>query len=209
MDTPILKWARLLKSWSQTGLQYSKNPYDRERYADLAELAAEMIATQYAIEVEPVRDMLSRETGPGTPKVDVRGVVFRDDKILMVREVNDHHRWTLPGGWADVNETPSQATVREVYEESGFETRAVKLLALFDKHKGDHDHPPDIFYIYKLYFLCEITGGEPKQSLETSAVGFFAEDALPDDLSLGRVTLPVLRRLFEHHRNPDLPTDFD
>jgi ADP-ribose pyrophosphatase YjhB (NUDIX family) len=108
-----------------------------------------------------------------------------------------------------VNESPAETTVREVFEESGYRTRAVKLLALYDKAR--QTHPPGIIYVYKSFFRCEITGGAPATSLETSEVAFFREDELPgrDDLSLGRVTPEQLARLFDHYRNPDLPTDFD
>lgn len=193
---------------AQTGIFYTGNEYDKVRYKQIQDLAAEMIAYEGGIDAGTVRGLLEQDTGPGTPKVDVRGVVFNErDELLMVRETNDHNRWTLPGGWADVNETPSEATAREVREESGYEVEAVKLLALWDKTR--HDHPPDMIYIYKVFFLCELTGGEARSSMETSEVSWFAEDDLPQDLSLGRVTMAQLKRFFAHHRNRDLPTDFD
>ncbi len=209
MDSKWLQWARLIKSWAQTGIFYSGNPYDIERYEKYQDLASEIIADYSDHDMPHVKQVLDQETGPGTPKVDVRGVVFKDDAILMVREIGDHNRWTLPGGWADVNDTPSRTTEREVFEESGYETHATKLLAVYDKTR--HDHPPDIFYVYKLFFLCEITGGTATTSLETSEVRFFKEAELPStaELSDGRVTVKQLHRMFEFYRNPDLPTDFD
>jgi ADP-ribose pyrophosphatase YjhB (NUDIX family) len=143
-----------------------------------------------------------------TPKVDVRGVVFRDGGVLLVREVGDG-RWTLPGGWADVGESPSEAVVREVREESGYETQAVKLLAVYNLGRFRDGRPlrPNI---YKLFFGCEPVGAEPGAiaGSETSEARFFAEDELPE-LSVPRVTREQLARLFEHARNPDLPADFD
>lgn len=207
MDSQLLAWARALQSIAQTGLTYTDNPYDRERYRQISAIAGEMIAAQAGVDAAVIHTLLAQETGPGTPKLDVRGVVFKDDALLLVREVSDGNRWTLPGGWADVNESPAETTAREVWEESGYRVKAVKLLALLDK--THHDHPPDIFYIYKAFFLCELLGGAPQTSLETSEVAFFREDELPDDLSIGRVTPAQLRRLFAHRHNPHLPADFD
>ncbi len=207
MQPKWLEWAKALQSITQTGMFYTKNEFDIERYRQISDIVAEIVAAHTGVEPSIVRDLLSHESGPSTPKIDVRGVVFRDDAILMVRERLDEGRWTLPGGWADVNETTAETTVREIFEESGFRTRAVKLLALYDKTR--HDHPPDMFHIYKVFFLCEITGGEAAGSLETSEVAFFLENKLPEDLSAGRITLGQLLRFFEHRRHPDWPTDFD
>lgn len=207
MEPRWLTWVRLLESIAQTGLTYTQNPYDKQRYIQILDLVAEMTAAQSDVDLAVIQGLIHSNTGPGTPRLDVRGVVFQDDALLMVRETSDQGRWTLPGGWADVNETPSQTTVREVFEESGYRTHATKLLALYDKTR--HDHPPDFYYIYKAFFRCEITGGEPRISLETSEVAFFREADIPRDLSLGRVTHGQIARLFEHYRRPDLPTDYD
>ena len=126
---------------------------------------------------------------------------------MLVREVADHDRWTIPGGWADVNDTPSQAVVREVFEESGFETQVVKLLAVYDREKQGHT-PPFPFHVYKLFFLCEITGGFAHAQGETSEVAFFGEFEIPE-LSIARVKEEQIRRFFHLGRNPVLPTDFD
>jgi len=125
--------------------------------------------------------------------------------VLLVRERSDG-RWTLPGGWVDVNDSPSQAVEREVREESGYQARAVKLAALIDKNR--HPHPPGVFHIYKLLFLCELTGGSPATSAETDAVQFFALTALPE-LSTGRILAAQIERAYQHRLNPALPTEFD
>lgn len=207
MEPEWLRWARELQAIAQIGLTYStEDHFDVERYARIREIAAEIMATGGGIEKGAVLDLFGRETGYATPKVDVRGVVFRADEILLVRELADGG-WTLPGGWADVNESPGESVVREVHEESGYETKPVKLLAVYDRSK--HGHTPAFpFHVYKLFILCEVTGGGPATSRETSAVGFFAEHDLPD-LSRSRVTPAQIRRLFEHHRHPDWATDFD
>jgi ADP-ribose pyrophosphatase YjhB (NUDIX family) len=135
----------------------------------------------------------------------VRGVVFSNQKILLVKERSDG-KWTLPGGWADINESASEAVKREVWEESGFDVQVVKLLAFSDKQK--HDHPPHLPHTYKAFFLCQIVDGKPTPSVETSAVEFFTDNNLPD-LSLPRVTPKQIARIFEHAANLDWPTDFD
>jgi ADP-ribose pyrophosphatase YjhB (NUDIX family) len=205
MDLQWLAWAQRLEALAQSGLAYSENPFDRERYEAVRRIAAEMVAGCTGADPNLVDDLFAGQAGYATPKVDVRGVVFRDDAILLVKERTDG-RWTLPGGWADVGESPAEATEREVYEESGYRARAVKLLALYDRNR--HGHTPYIFHIYKVFFRCELLGGEPTQSIETAGVGFFREDSLPE-LSLGRVTPDEIARFFEHLRHPDWPTDFD
>jgi ADP-ribose pyrophosphatase YjhB (NUDIX family) len=201
----VLEWARKLRAIAQNGLYFSKDPFDRERYQELERLAATMLSTELDAPLEAVRALWEGEHGYATPKVDVRGGVFRGDEVLLVRERADG-RWTLPGGWVDVNDAPSAAVAREILEESGYCARAVKLAALIDKNR--HPHPPGVHHIYKLFFLCELTGGSPATGNETDAVGFFPVAALPE-LSTGRVLRPQIERLYQHQLNPALPTDFD
>jgi ADP-ribose pyrophosphatase YjhB (NUDIX family) len=201
-----LKWARQLAAIAQNGLTYTENYFDRERYEQVRQVAAEMMAEQSGADFRKVLDLFSGDVGYATPKVDVRGVVFREDHILLVKEREDG-LWTLPGGWADVNESPREAVVREVIEESGYHTRATKVLAIWDREKHPHT-PPFPYHIYKIFILCELTGGEAAASPEIEQVAFFPENGLPD-LSISRVTPGQIARLFEHHRHLDLPTDFD
>jgi ADP-ribose pyrophosphatase YjhB (NUDIX family) len=203
----ILEWARRVQAIAQSGLAFTKDPYDRERYTQLQALVAGILASELSIPLATAQSFWEHEEGYATPKVDVRGVVFRDERVLLVRERSDG-RWTLPGGWVDVNDAPSSAVVREIHEESGYHARACKLAALYDKNQPRHGHPPGIHHIYKLFFLCELLGGEPQSSIETDGVDFFALDALPE-LSTGRVTRAQIERMYEHHRRRDLPTDFD
>jgi ADP-ribose pyrophosphatase YjhB (NUDIX family) len=152
--------------------------------------------------------LFAQQTGYATPKVDVRGAVFRDERILLVREMADENRWTLPGGWADVNESPTECVVKEVREEAGLQVRASKLAAVWDRARHPHE-PAYPFHIWKLFFLCEVTGGDLQTGPETSEVAFFAEHELPAELSTSRVLLSQLKRMFEHMRQPKLPTEFD
>ena len=204
-----LGWARRLQAMAQTGLTYARDPYDIERYEALRRIAAEMTAgTGSDDATAAVVEDFTRETGYATPKVDVRGAVFDGNaRLLLVRERSDG-KWTLPGGWADVGVSPAENVVREIFEEAGFVARAVRLLAVYDRAR--HGHPPMLHAVYKMFFLCEITGGEAAAggTTETDGVAFFAQDEMPP-LSTGRVTAAQIDRLFEHYRRPDLPTDFD
>ena len=207
-DPRWLLWAREMQALAQTGLALTRDPYDRERYQRLRGLAARIMTEHRGQDVQPIEALFAGDIGYATPKLDVRGAVFRDSRLLLVRETADGDRWTLPGGWADVNESPFESVVKEVREEFGFDVRVAKLAAVWDRAR--HPHVPSYtFHIWKLFFVCEIIGGEARGGLETSAVEFFAEDELPRDLSISRVLLPQLRRMFEHMRRPELPTDFD
>ncbi len=206
MESKWIEWAQRLAALSQSGLAYTQNPFERERYEEARSIAAEMMSA--LTEDEPARlgALFAEERGYATPKVDVRGVVFRQGKLLLVREKRDG-LWTLPGGWADVGDTPREAVEREIVEESGYTARATKLLAVWDRRR--HGHPsPSTFHLYKLFIQCELTGGAPADSIETEGASFFAEDAIPT-LSLPRVTPAQVSRLFEHLRHPEWPSDFD
>jgi ADP-ribose pyrophosphatase YjhB (NUDIX family) len=201
----LLAWARKVRAVAQNGLTFSKDPYDLERYRQLSELAESVLHTELDIPQQSAAEFWRGEYGYATPKVEVRGAVFTEDRVLLVRERSDG-RWTLPGGWVDVNDSPSHAVEREILEESGYRARAVKLAALLDKNR--HPHPPSVHHIYKLLFLCELLGGSATVSQETDAVDFFAVDALPE-LSRGRILESQIGRLYQHQLQRELPTDFD
>jgi len=207
MSTPV-RWldvVQRLRRIAEAGLAYSENPYDLERYAELTRLAAEIAAAGLDDSVEKIEGILRLERGYPTPKVDVRAVVPRAGKILLVKEASDG-RWALPGGWADVGESAAEVTAREVEEETGYTVMPTKLLALLDKSK--HAHPPTIWWTYKVFFLCTLTGGSPRPSHETTEVGFFGPGEIPP-LSMERLTEAQLRRMFEHVENPGLAADFE
>ena len=205
-DPDWLVWVREAQSIAQTGLTFSPEGYDRERYLALQALSARMMAALGGGDPALLVTLFAAQTGYATPKVDVRGAVFRDDRLMLVREVADGHRWTLPGGWADVNLSPAENVAKEIMEESGFEVAVDRLVAVLDRTKAGH--PPQPFHAYKLFFLCSITGGVATPSAETSEVGFFAEDELPADLSHDRVLPAQLHRMFRHHEAV-LPPDFN
>jgi ADP-ribose pyrophosphatase YjhB (NUDIX family) len=201
----ILAWARKVQAIAQNGLAFTKDPYDRERYEQLRQLVAEVLSCELGVPTATAAGFWAGEQGYATPKVDVRGGIFDGERVLLVRERSDGG-WTLPGGWVDVNDAPAEAVSREIREESGYQARAVKLAALVDKNR--HPHPPSVHHIYKLLFVCELTGGSPATSQETDAVDFFPVHALPP-LSSGRILASQIERLYQHHLAPGLPTDFD
>jgi len=203
-----LVWARELQAIAQTGLTFSRDPYDRERYEALRTLAATMFAARSDAPAERIAALFAGESGYATPKIDVRAAVFDPrDRLLMVRETSDGGRWTLPGGWADVNRSAAENAVKEALEESGYHVRVLKLAALWDRTR--QGHPAGVFSCAKVFFICEPTGGAATTSHETSEVAWFAEDELPSDLSLGRVLPRQLARMFAHWRDLSLPTEFN
>jgi ADP-ribose pyrophosphatase YjhB (NUDIX family) len=200
----LLKWARELQAIAQTGVAYGEpSVYDRERYAQVRHIAAEMLASDG--EVEAVDARLAREAGHATPKLDVRGAVFRGDEILLVREPTG---WSLPGGWVDVGESPSEAAEREVLEESGYATRAVKLLALHDRDR--QGYPPLVWHVWKAVFLCELVDEAQRElGFETDEARFFRRDGFPEPLRVGASTRQLIERCYEHREHPEWPADFD
>ncbi|RPH59902.1 MAG: NUDIX domain-containing protein [Chloroflexi bacterium] len=203
--SPWLAWARELYSMAQAGLTYCQNDFDLDRYRRLQEISAEIIASQSALEKAAVLESFSMQAGYATPKVDVRGAVMRAGKILLVQEKTDG-RWSLPGGWADLNDSPAEVVAREVREESGFEVRVDKLIAVFDANR--HIQPVEFYRAYKLIFLCSITGGAAEASFETPAVDFFEPGNLPP-LSMLRTNQRILDEVFRHFADPNLSTAFD
>lgn len=205
METKWLDWAKQLQAIAQTGLTYSKDVYDVERFEQIRQISMEMMAQQTNTEMAVLKDLFANETGYATPKVDVRAVVFQDNKILMVKEKSDGC-WALPGGWADIGLSPGEIAVKEAKEESGFDVKTVKLLGVLDKKC--HPHPPSPYHVYKIFIQCEIVGGEIKEGIETSAVGFFGKDELPP-LSVERNTESQVKRMFQHAEGKQESVDFD
>jgi ADP-ribose pyrophosphatase YjhB (NUDIX family) len=199
-------WARELQAIAQTGLHFSESEYDRERYRRILAISIEILANYSGESPALIRKLFENQTGYATPKVDVRGVVFRDDKLLLVQERSDG-LWTLPGGWADVNDSPSEAAEREIVEESGFRAKAERMLAIFDRARHDHE-PPFPFHVYKLFILCRLEGGEATTSMETTGVEFFGEDEIPP-LSTSRVTRKQIQFCFAAQHDPNSGCRFD
>lgn len=202
--------ARRLRAIAQTGLAYSGDDYDLERFREIQRIAEDMLAAVGDLPPARVRGLFAPERGYPTPKLDLRaGVLVEQEglvRVLLVREAADG-RWSLPGGWADEQETPRQGIEREVLEESGYRVRAERLVAI--KDRALHPYlPRRLEHIYKLYFLCEFEGGRARASMETTEVGFFRLDALPP-LSVGRTLAADIEMLDRYRRQPSLPALFD
>jgi ADP-ribose pyrophosphatase YjhB (NUDIX family) len=184
-----LEWAREIQALSQTGLTYSENDYQTQRYRRLMEIAAEI--------VESHTDLLREQV--------LQDLVIRDNRILLVQECADE-RWCMPGGWADVGDLPSKMAEREVWEESGFKVVARKVIGVYDANRSGV--PLEFYHAYKIVFLCEIIGGQARPSNETLAVDFFSFDDLPP-LSAERTNERHLAEVFAHLRDRHRPVAFD
>jgi len=197
-----------LAALAQDGLAYATDGYNQDRYRQVARLAAELLAAVSRTPADELALELGRDSGYATPKIDVRGVIFDDrERVLLMQEKTDG-RWSLPGGWADPGDSPSAAVTREILEETGYHSSAVKLIACWDRELQNNP-PPMPVHVYKLFFLCRRDGRtQPPAALETLDVGWFGVDALPP-LSLGRVNHRQVERALAHHRDPLLPAEFD
>ncbi len=200
-----LEWAREIQALAQTGNQYALNEYQRQRYSRLIEIAAEIVSEHTSLEYAQVLDTFGSPIGYATPRVDVRGAVFQDKKLLLVRERMDGG-WTMPGGWADVGDIPSEAAEREVFEEAGFQVNATKVVGVYDANRFG---TLELFHAYKIVFLCDLIAGEASPSVETSEVAFFGKNELPEVLSGERTKPRHIQDAFRCLEDPDCPTVFD
>jgi len=200
-----LEWAREIQALSQTGYHFAENDYQRDRYRRLLEIAAEIIAEHSDIESSVLAEVFKAQVGYATPRVDVRGAVFRAGKLLLVREWIDGG-WTMPGGWADVGDMPSESAEREIWEEAGFHTKARKVVGVYDANRAG---PLEIFHAFKIVFLCDIIDGDARPSDETSEVAFFSIDELPATLSGERTRPRHILDAFAANADPTCRTVFD
>jgi ADP-ribose pyrophosphatase YjhB (NUDIX family) len=199
-----LEWAREIQALSQTGLHFAENHYQRERFSRLIEIAADIISVHSDLDQAELVKIFNDQIGYATPRIDVRGAVFQNGKLLLVRERADGG-WTMPGGWSDVGDFPSTAVEREVLEESGFEVSAQRVIGVYDANRTG---PLEVFHAFKIVFLCGILGGEPRISNETSQVGFFSRDDIPEFLSGERTRQRHIEDAFIAN-SVDGPTIFD
>lgn len=208
-NTTLLAIAKRLQALAQAGLYYAQEkPYDRERYEEISAMSVQILAELSEQPIESIAlSFASERDGYQTPKVDIRSVIFNEEgKILMVKETVDG-RWSLPGGWADVGYSPLEVAEKEAWEETGLKVKATKLIGVFDKKW--HPHPPEPWYVYKIFIYCEAVGGDlAAHTQETSAVAYFGLDELPP-LSEVRITKNQIEIMFDYYANPDKPAYFD
>ena len=199
-----LEWAKELQFIAQAGLTYTKDPFDKERFERVREIAAEIISLQGRLPLAQVKDLFCNETGFQTPKLDTRAAIFKDDKILLVEE-NDG-TWSLPGGWVDVMETVKSNTVKEVKEEAGLDVEAVRVIAMHDRNL--HNQPPYAYNVCKVFVLCEVKGGCFHPNIETVGSGYFGLDELPP-LSVDKNSYQQIEMCFTARSDKNWQVEFD
>ncbi len=205
MNPKWLEWATKLQSIAQAGLTFGENQYDIDRYQQIRDLSVEILHEYTDINNDKIRDLFGSESGYQTPKVDVRAAVIRDNKILMVKEKVDG-RWSLPGGWADVNTSVSESAVKECFEEAGAIVEPKRVIAVHMANRQNNFIYP--FTIYKIIIECELIEYKFKENTETLGSAFFDFDNLPE-LSIERNTTDQIRICFEANKSEVFETIFD
>lgn len=200
-----LDWAIRLQSIAQAGLAYSNDKYDLARFEEIRDISAEIVSKYSDTDMMTVRSLFCNETGYQTPKVDVRAVILKGDKILLVKESLDG-KWTLPGGWAEVDLSVKENIIKEAREEAGLNVVPNRLLAVLDRNR--HNAPAIPYGVYKIFVLCELVDGSFQKNIETLDSGFFNMGHLPE-LSTGRVTAEQLELCFRLSGNSCLEPVFD
>lgn len=205
MTDKIVNWATELQSLAQAGLFYGHDKFDKERYQRIREIAVEIISDKTNLPVEKVTELFCGDEGYQTPKIDTRAAIFKDGKILLVRESDG--RWTLPGGWCEYNLTPAENVVKEVKEEAGLDVSVDKLIAVHDRNKRNVD--TYIFGVAKFFFLCQATGGHFIKNIETIESKYFAEYELPTNMAAEKCTSAQVKLCFKAYRADFWETQFD
>lgn len=200
----LLNLAVELQSLAQAGLTYGKDVYDRERYERIREISAEIVSDMSDLQLEKVKDLFCNETGYQTPKIDTRAAIFEDDKILLVHE-NDG-RWSLPGGWVDVNVSVGENVIKEVKEESGLDVVTEKVIAVQDRAK--HNLPLYAYGVCKIFVQCAVTGGHFEKNIETTEYKYFSLDELPE-LATEKNTEEQIKMCFEAYLCEDWTTQIE
>ncbi len=205
MNEKWLFWASELQSIAQAGLTFCENNYDRERYEKIRNIVIEILHEYTETDHKKIRELFASETGYQTPKVDIRASVFKDNKILMVKEKVDG-AWALPGGWADVNSSVSESAIRECNEEAGALVKPKRIIAIHMGNKHNNHNFP--FTIYKIFVECELVENSFKENTETLDAQFFEADKLPE-LSFERNTPHQIKMCFEARKCEVFETIFD
>ena len=200
-----LKWAIEIQSLAQSGLAYTDNVYDIERYERLREISAEIIEEKSNINLEKVKDLFCNETGYQTPKIDTRAVIFKNDKILLTHENNG--TWSLPGGWCDVLESVGSNTIKEVKEETGLDVETIKIISVQDRNK--HNKPIYAYGVCKIFVLCNVIGGKFVKNIETTEIKYFSLDEIPSNLAEEKTNREQIEMCFEAYKDVNWQTQFD
>ena len=200
-----LKWAIEIQSLAQNGLAYTESEYEKERCERLREISAEMISAKTGLNLDKVKDLFCNEEGYQTPKIDTRGVIIKDNKILLVHENND--TWALPGGWCDVLETVRSNTIKEVKEEAGLDVEPVRIIAIHDSNK--HNKPYYVYGLCRIFVLCNVLGGEFVENIETTEAKYFSIDELPNNLAEEKTSIEQIEMCFKAYNDENWKVQFD
>lgn len=198
----LLEFSRELLAMAQAGLTYTKDPFDKERFTRLRVMASKLLQLSNSkfLDFE-----WPQEVGYSTPKIDVRGIVFRKEEVLLVKE-RSSKKWTLPGGWADVNKTLRENSEKEFLEETGYHVQARSIVSIVEMEQAGY--PKQLYSIYKVFLLCDLISGRPAVNIEVSEIAFHSIHDLPE-LDLNRASKTDILRAYEHFLNPQLPTYFN
>lgn len=205
MNDTWIDFAIRIQSIAQAGLQYGKDEYDKERYEELRKISAEMISVKTDISVDKVYDLFCNEIGYQTPKIDTRAAIFVDDKILLVHENNG--TWSLPGGWCDVDQSIASNTEKEVKEETGFNVKSEKIIAVQDWRK--HNVTNYAYGVIKIFVQCKYESGKFIDNIETTEIAFFNKNSIPNNLATEKCSKEQILMCFESYNNHQIFTLFD
>ncbi|MDO4446686.1 MAG: NUDIX hydrolase [Lachnospiraceae bacterium] len=199
----IVEWAKELQSLAQAGLFYGHDIYDKERYQRIREISAEMMLMRADVSAEKIRGLFCNDEGYQTPKVDTRAAIFSDGKILLVCEKG---KWSMPGGWCEFNLSPADNIVKETKEEAGLDVHVKMVISVQDRDK--HNLPPYAYGVVKIFYLCEVIGGEFIENIETSESRYFSKEELPE-LAEEKCNKEQILMCFEAYQSNNWTVIFD
>ena len=185
------KYLQRMIALTDTGLTFTKDPFDRERYEDLRGLLSEMLNQASDLDSEEVAEVLKPTSAYATPLMDVRAWIVEDEKICLVRGQGEND-WALPGGFGEVGYSPTENILKEIEEETGFEAKVERLLAVFDTDRFQLQSKQ----YAKFVFECKLLAGQFQENQEIADLQFFAIDQLPN-LSEKRITKEQIEILWQ------------
>lgn len=204
MTDKLVDWAMRLQSLAQAGLTYGKDNFDLERYQEIRDISAEMMAEKSGLPIEKVKNLFCNEVGYQTPKIETRAAIFKDNKMLLVQESDG--LWSIPGGWCEVNLSVKENLIKEIKEEAGVDITVEKIIAIHDSNKHYQGMYP--YGISTVFFLCKPVGGSFKENDETIASDYFALDDLPD-LSEDKGSRERVEMCFKAYQDPYWEAEFE
>ncbi len=203
-EDKILNWAVELQSLAQAGLFYCQDKFDEQRFQRIREISAEMISLKSDLPLDKIKNLFLNESGYQTPKIATRAAIFENDKILLVQESDG--RWVLPGGWCDVDQSPAENVIKEVFEEAGLNCKIEKVISVTDRAK--HNKPDYVFGVTIIFFLCSKISGEFIPNIETIDSNYFSLDQIPN-LAEEKSNSEQIKMCFDAYFSKNWITHFD